>query len=388
MFSQHLVSMKNKNEMLFEKCQEVNREIKEKIIPLHKKKFIIKSNSCESIHKSQLPKIERKLCHKRTFIFTKEQIRQKEFSIYQVPNFLKNARYNIFDKKLQFLSIKDKLTLIMDNIILFKAEYMTSFKFKKAFNNLTDNLKASFNLVMEELMALLVKIPPILLENFFVDIDKILYCTVPDLTFYENVTITCEDDCLQKNLKIFLEVSEYFAGCTEVVKIIKSKITGEKFSKEKFVYLNTLLDVARFDASGLNCKARTYVEKYKNDYEFLSGVEEELKLREKKVKIISNDFNERQEKRDKSKKESWESMKNQRIVNALDLKKRFDEKTFLEKNKGKVNHLTQKSLLNSFELEQIMGNLIKSVRERIISQRVVERYKEKETSGFLFKKND
>ena len=212
-------------------------------------------------------------------------------------------------------------------------------------------------------------IPIYLLGDFYEKRQEILYCKLPNIKEYRNTIVKNEDDCLQKNLTIFNEISKYFEICVKVFGILREKVCGKKFNKKKYLYLNSLLDICRYNSTGIISYARTLVENY-NEYNnfFSHKVEYKHFLNDKIGEVSEKDV------------VTWEHKKLTRIVHAIDLKKKYNDKSFLENNKGKVNHLKQKSILNSKEIEHMMNNLTKSAREKIISQRIVERFKSKDAT--------
>lgn len=354
---------------------------------VHKKKepkdALAKNNSCLSLLSISTKKQENleqneKMHHIRSFSVHKDKIEKKTFDLYSLPSFLKNSRYSVQDPKLQIETIIDKSKLILDNMSYFKGTYMFSDSFYNAFINLNEKQKAKYNLTIEELCAVLIKLPPLLMNKFYDSLDQILYCTIPVLFEEKKKILNNETQCMKENYKLFIDVSVYFTGCIEVFKVLSKKITDLKFPRNIYCQINLLLDTARFDSSTLIAFAKAYIEKTKSDIKMLIKFEEGLELREKKVFRESNDYLERYKNRERRLNKD-ENKKLNRIINALDLDYKIKRRNQPMEYLGNYNkYLNQTSLLNLGIVSNMMKYIDKPIREKIIAQRVVERYKENE----------
>ena len=118
--------------------------------------------------------------HERKFMLSEKEIIKKTENIYRIPNFLKNSIYKVHDPNIQMATISDKINLLLDNISYFKTKYMYNGVFLQTFDNLEGLLKAEFNIKIEEICFILVKITPILLTKFYDSLEQILYIPIPD----------------------------------------------------------------------------------------------------------------------------------------------------------------------------------------------------------------
>ena len=293
-----------------------------------------------------------------------------------MPSYLKQSQLSKTSAKIQLATIIDKSILILDNISYFKSQYMFTGNFQKAFKNLNPKQKASFNKTMEDICTILMKLPPLLMKHFYDSLDQILYCAIPDLTEECKKKISNEDECMKENYKVFIDVSNYYTGCVEVFKILTKKISGMKYNRNTYFNITLLLDIARFNSSSLISFAKNYIEKMKEDIKMLNNVEENLHLKKKKKIYQHDDINERLRSKDK-KRIVNENEKLGRIIAALNMEK---ERVVDFKDLDNKYYLKE-SLLNLSVITNMMGYIDKPIREKIIAQRVVERYKENELNS-------
>ena len=339
------------------------------------------------------------LHHTRSFDLPLTEIQKNAFTIYSVPSFLKQSQLSHTSPTIQLSTIIDKSLLILDNITYFKSTYMFSGNFQRAFRNLTLHQKATFNKTIEDTCSLLMKLPPLLMKHIYDSLDQILYCAIPNLHDESKKRISNEDECMKENYKVFIEVTNYYMGCVEVFKIITKKIRGMKYNRNTYCNISLLLDTARYNTSSLNAFANTYIDKMKEDLKLLNKLEENLHLKKKNKSCNSsssnsnkNDYLERCRDKDKQQKLMRENEKRNRITAALNMenkeRKNINDynnnsssscnRSNCSNNHNSKKYYLQKSLLNLNVITELMNYIDKPIRERIIAQRVVERYKENE----------
>ena len=337
--------------------------------------------SLQSIHIKQSHSSQKQptLCHTRNFDLPWTEIQKNAFNIYAVPSFLKQSQLSNTSTKVQLSTIIDKSVLILDNITYFKSTYMFSGNFQRAFRNLTLRQKATFNKTIEDTCSILTKLPPLLMKHLYESLDQILYCAIPNLNDESKKRVANEDECMKENYKVFIEVTNYYMGCVEVFKIVTKKIRGMKFNRNTYCNISLLLDTARYNTSSLNSFAHTYIDKMKQDLKLLNKLEENLHLKQRKRMNRGHDFLERFRNKDK-KKLMHENEKRNRISAALNMEKK-DRKDYNKK------YYLQHSLLNLNVITQLMNYIDKPIREKIIAQRVVERYKENEINSKIQMEN-
>ena len=193
--------------------------------------------------------------------------------------------------------------------------------------------------------------------------------------FISSFSISNEVEKLRKQVRDF---TEDICILINPSKVLSKKITDLKFPRNIFCQINLLLDTARFDSSTLIAFAKAYIEKTKSYIKMLIKFEEGLELREKKVFRESNDYLERYKNRERRLNKD-ENKKLNRIINALDLDYKIKRRNQPMEYLGNYNkYLNQTSLLNLGIVSNMMKYIDKPIREKIIAQRVVERYKENE----------
>ena len=50
-----------------------------------------------------------RLYHKRKFTISKDLLQRREYSIYEIPSSIRNGYYDIYDNRIQLLSVNNRL---------------------------------------------------------------------------------------------------------------------------------------------------------------------------------------------------------------------------------------------------------------------------------------
>ena len=314
------------------------------------------------------------MCHIRNFSISKQQLKNSfnkagiESKLWRKTLFLKGI-------EMQMNDIFNKIKLILDNIDYFKVNFFNNGNFYLAFDYMENNVKAEFNLTIEELCFLLIETVPKLLRKFYESLDRFLYVKIPNIEDEMEKNPKNEKECLEFNCYFLNSVSLYFLGCFEVLKEIKKRIDYFQFKNNEFLVIDNYLDLARFNISKINSMAEIYIEKMKKDEKILEKMEMGLGIRKKK-KFVSEDIFERIHKR--YTQNFKEEMKLERINSTLNLKNNSylnDEK----RNKFILMRRAQNlNLLNQPVIISLMKYLKDNIKSQIISQKVFERFKLKE----------
>jgi hypothetical protein len=274
------------------------------------------------------------------------------------------------------LSIINKIELIQDNIEYFKINFMYKNDFLEAFNNMENIQKAEFNYNIEEICCIMIKIIPVILQNYYEILKKLLGVAIPDLDAEREKRPENEQECLNLNYTFFNSVSEYFNICLEVYRVLNKKCNRFTYTINEFAPLNSYLDLTRYDTTNLISVANSFINKTKKDMKILEKLEVGLHL--KKIKKQEIDIFERYHQRHR-KKTSDEDVKIERINRALNLKSRInrpqyrDPKIFIEK----VKIIKKTSPFNSPVFRDMMKYFKPNIKAKIIAQQVVDRYEEK-----------
>ena len=148
---------------------------------------------------------------------------------------------------------------------------------------------------------------------------------------------------------------------------------------EEIKYLNMNLDLARYDSTRLISMSESYIEKTKKDEKVYSKFEIGLNLKAKKIEVKEKiDGFERFHKRRRI-KIVGDRVKIDRINSALNIGNKGLINNFLfNKAKRKIKDNKNSSILNSSLIKNMMKYFQKSVKAKIISQQVIERFKTNE----------
>ena len=279
------------------------------------------------------------------------------------------------ESNMQTHIILNKISLINDNINFFKVNYMNTDTFNSAFDNMENQYKAKFNIVLEEICVILIKIVPKMLKKFFYGaLDIMLYASIPDIKIEMEKKPENEKECLNLNLSFFNLVYEYFTGCIEIFQEIIKKMEDYKFSKPEYDKINIFLDLARNNTSKLNLMAKNYILKNNKDKEIFDNFEIGIGVKQK-CQYKKNNIIERFIMRQKNNIPD-EHLKMHRINVALDSKKNYTEKKVLYYQKRFLGK--SKYLLNSSLVANMMKYFKRNAQSQIIAQQVVDRYRNKE----------
>ena len=320
--------------------------------------------------------------HNRNFLINTRTIDNKVYQIYNTPSIFGLSNY-IKEPEIQLKSIYNKIKLIIDNINYFKTNFMYKKEFNKAFSNMENQQKADFNIIVEEISGLLIKIIPPLLKSFYESIDQLLFINIPTIDKEMENLPSNEIECLKYNFSFLNKVSEYFSASTEIFNVVNKQITEFKYKNSEFHNINIMLDLARYDTSSLISMANTYIKKAENDQKTLINFEVGLKLRKKKI-IKKKEIDDFQRFHNRHKfKVREDNLKIDRINSALNfmgnIYNKVNKEVLERKEKKEREKIRQrKSVLEIGLIRNMMKYFNKNIKEKIISQQVIERYKTRE----------
>ena len=324
------------------------------------------------------------LQHKRNLNINENILRYHTYKLFSISPTLMSKTYFIKDSESQIKYIMDKIKLIIDNFEFFKTNYMDKCQFYIAFNKITNKKKAEFNLILEEICILLIKIIPLLLKHFYNVMDKLLYIECPDIRKESLFSPKDEKECLYMNFNFLNKIIVYFQGSIELYKVIQIKIGNFKYTINEFTIINIFLDLTRYNLSKLIWISNINIKKIEQDQEIINKLENR-----NKYKKINENILERYNRRHKIKISDGD-LKLNRINNALNINKKINHYCYSpesENNKRKtdkifynndVDCIKKKGLFNSYLVNSMMKYFDKNFRNKIIAQQVIERYKSME----------
>ena len=313
--------------------------------------------------------------HLRNLDFPLKTVRHHCYKIYGIPAILVEQNSFNKDPEINSLTIINKIQLIQDNIDYFKINLMYKNEFLEAFNNMENYQKSEFNYNIEEICCVIIKIIPIIFQNYYDIIKKLLYIVIPDLIEEREKKPENEKECLNINYSFLNASSEYFNICFEVYKVLNKKYNRFNYSINEFAPLNSYLDLARYNTTNLISTANSFINKTKNDIKILDKLEVGLKM--KKAEKEEVDIFERYHRRHR-KVALDEDIKIERINRALNLKSRINRPEINEAkcfDKYKVNKKV--SAFNSSVFRDMMKYFKPNIKAKIIAQQVIDRYEQK-----------
>jgi hypothetical protein len=313
--------------------------------------------------------------HSRSLDFPLKLIRAHCYKVYGIPAILVEQKAYNKNPEMNTLLVINKIELIQDNIDYFKINFMYKNDFLEAFNNMENYQKAEFNYNFEEICCVIIKMMPIIFQNYYDILKKLLCVVIPNIKEEREKKPENEKECLNFNYSFFNAVSEYFNICLEVYKVLNKKCDRFNYTINEFAPLNSYLDITRYNTTNLISMANSFINKTKNDVKILDKLEVALKM--KKAIKEEVDIFERYHKRHR-KKELDEDIKVERINRALNLKSRINRPEINEAkyfDKYKVNKKV--SAFNSSVFRDMMKYFKPNIKAKIIAQQVVDRYEQK-----------
>lgn len=313
------------------------------------------------------------------------EIMRKSQKVYFIPIKLVQAKGSFQDFELQVSAISDQLKLIFSNNQKLKSEYLYTSNFMKAFNNLRQNEKTKYNILLEDTITIMISVVPKILKKLYYSLDQIIYCKLPEPLEEEKKVINSEDECLILNVKLFNEVSTYFSACIEIFEAIKTKKTILSFKQNEYFIIKVYLDFLRFNANNLITTAKTFIDKYYNDKQLISNFEVGCELKPKKRLINYYDIFDRIFQGERASLKTNSNAKVREIKAVLDKgKTRFQASSStktIDKQPYYLNYYN--SLLNKPLINVLMKYYNKETREKIIANRIIERYRHNELNELL-----
>ena len=300
--------------------------------------------------------------------------------IYDAPYILQKVNIFLKQPEVQLKSIYNKLKLLLNNIQYFYNNFLIKREFRHAFINMENPVKAHFNMIIEEVCILIVKLIPLILKEFYFSLSQLLFINIPQINEEMEKTPSNEIECLKYNIHFFQKVKDYYSACVDIYNVIQKQIAEFKFSPNEFTALNNILDLARYNSTNLISMANTQIEKTKNDDDIFNNFEIGLNIKNKKYYEKESGF-ERFHKRRKMKLLD-DKEKINRIKSALNIGTKDLHNQFIVKLNNKENE--NQSILNSYLIKDMMNYFTPEIKQKIISQQVIERFKKLELERLKF----
>ena len=327
-------------------------------------------------------RIYKNMFHYRNFDFSLLIIRKQLYKIYGIPALLVEQTTFNKENEMNTLLINNKIRLIQDNIEHFKINIMYKSDFLEAFNNMESYQKAEFNFNLEEISYILIKTIPIILQNYYEIIKKLISISIPNIKQERLKKPETESQCLNLNYSFFNSSTEYFNICLEVYRILNLKVDRFIYSITDFGPLNSYLDLARYASTNIISMASAFISKTKGDKKILEKMEVGLNIKKAKIKEI--DILERYHQRHRRQASEWD-LKIERVNRALNMKSRMiikkedsnDKNRCLNKKRVKDNDILKRSAFNSPIFRSMLKYFKPEIKSKIIALQILDRFEMK-----------
>ena len=391
---------KNKNSPINKNINDINDSNSEEKINLLKMPEInLGSINSKRAVKPLFPmdkykRVYKNMFHNRNLDFPLLDIRKQLYKIYGMPAILVEQTTFNKDNDMNTLTINNKIGLIQDNIEHFKINIMYKSDFLEAFKNMESFQKAEFNCNLEETSCVLIKTIPIILQNYYEVIKKLISISIPNIKNERLKKPESESQCLNINCAFFNSSTEFFNICLEIYRILSLKFNRFIYSISDFGPLNSYLDITRYTTTNIISMASSFIDKTKGDKKILEKMEDGLNI--KKAKIEEVDTLERYHKRHRKHAYEWD-LKIERIKRALDMKGGLlenlenvkDKKKYWSKFNIRDSKLSLKrSAFNSSIFRSMLKYFKPEIKSRIIALQIVDRFEMKKNEKFNPQEDD
>lgn len=326
-------------------------------------------------------KVYKNMYHYRNLDFSLINIRKQLYKIYGMPALLVEQTTFNKENEMNTLLINNKIRLIQDNIDYFKINIMYKSDFLEAFNNMESYQKAEFNYNLEEISCVLIKTIPIILQNYYDIIKKLISIKIPNIKQERLKKPESESQCLNLNYAFFNSSTEYFNICLEVYRILNLKVNRFIYSISEFGPLNSYLDITRFATNNIISVSKAFINKTKGDKKILERMEVSLNLKQAKHEEI--DILERYHKRHRKPELEWD-LKMDRVNRALNMKSGISinkkDSTERKKRLRKIrdnNVGVKRSAFNSPIFRSMLRYFKPEIKSKIIALQIVDRFEMK-----------
>ena len=332
--------------------------------------------------KEKHKKVYKNMYHYRNLVFSILIVRKQLYKLYGMPALLVEQTTFNSENDMNTLLLNNKIRLIQDNIDHFKINIMYKKDFFEAFNNMESYQKAEFNYNLEEISCVLIKTIPLILQNYYEIIKKLISIKIPNIKQERLKKPETESQCLNLNYAFFNSSTEYFNICLEVYRILSTKVNRFIYSITDFGPLNSYLDILRYCTNNLISMSSAHINKTKGDKKILDKMEIGLNIKKEEKKEL--DILERYHLRHKKQTSEWD-LKIDRVKRALNMKKDLNDfdknkKYFVKKIKIKESSSLPKKNTTAFNspiFRDMMKYFKPEIKSKIIAMQVVDRFEKK-----------
>ena len=317
------------------------------------------------------------------YTLTIKKGREKTFVINYIPNWyiehnmieMSLSKEVIKNSILQKKIISDEMKVLLDDIKIFKVDYLKQKNLCEYIQKVSLNIQRKTNQKLEELIGLIIEISYLLLKDYGNDIENFIRNPEPKPTIYDNKIVEYEDIEFNINIKKFNDCVQFLNTCFECYEILFQKETNFLLKSDMFVKLIQFLKRARLNISFLIFISKNIIEIIEKDSIIVDKFINEMKQYEycklnTKIgkKIIFEGINSYKYKPIKNEIISDEQKKKKRLINLLNPR---------EINLN-ISHKLHKFNINSKLIDNIMKYSTEKFKNQILSERIIQNYKNRE----------
>ena len=186
--------------------------------------------------------------------------------------------------------LTDQMKLLEGNIKYFNKNIIDNPNFENVFNSLVLKSKIDFNKALEETIGIIYLLPRLILNDFYLIINKFNSIRIPNSNKFEEKYVFDEYDNLKYNCNLLNEVFEFFNSCFEVYLILINEVDDMNISFQKLDNILSSFEKARYNMIYVINTSSNAIKYYEKDMNFINKFDHKLGINEKKNqrKLLTN----------------------------------------------------------------------------------------------------
>ena len=186
--------------------------------------------------------------------------------------------------------LTDQMKLLEGNIKYFNKNIIDNPNFENVFNSLVLKSKIDFNKTLEETIGIIYLLPRLILNDFYLIINKFNSIRIPNSNKFEEKYVFDEYDNLKYNCNLLNEVFEFFNSCFEVYLILINEVDDMNISFQKLDNILSSFEKARYNMIYVINTSSNAIKYYEKDMNFINKFDHKLGINEKKNqrKLLTN----------------------------------------------------------------------------------------------------
>ena len=317
--------------------------------------------------------------------------RMKTFVVSYIPKWHdKNEFINIKATKEIIESIDfqknifaDEIAVLLDNLNAYKKRYIMDEGLCYYFYNASLKNQRIINQLLEETIGLLIEISYLLLNDYSDEIDRFVANVQDRPNSIDDKLVENENEEFKINIKTFIECTSFIKICFECYENIILYDKNFLIKRNNFYKIMQFFQRARLNAGELKYFSESILNNFNSDDRVVNRFLKEMKMYRMKNKNKKNIIKLNKNKNDDIDfynykgpiilKENQEQRKRKRLNIALDR----------DFSQSKQNYHPKHVDFNSRIVNDLLKYATKQFKSQILSERIIQRFKQREREDYL-----